>query len=159
VWDEGKDKCNKFVYDMVKSKAKADFPERKFLGVFDRGQPVSAGNLGNKNKTLEYTKIINKENAIIGDIVGYKRDDFETASGHTVIHVGNLKIKKNGKVVEDESGYVGSATIGASSDKVRYRTYKYLESKEYKNPVFRRIISKKPITYGKDHYGPAYAAP
>ena len=123
-------KCNLFVSHAYTKGAVVDFPQRKFFFI-TRGGPPTAGDLATKK--ISGTTIVDVDNARIGDLMSWKRDDFSDATGHTSIFTGTIDIVGQTR----ESGEWG--TIGASEDMVRYRGPRYMEQHGYKNPRGRRI--------------------
>ena len=128
-------KCNLFVSHAVEQGAGVDFPRRTRFG-FSRG-PVAAGTLAS-NADLPHTRLVNPEDAIIGDIVSWARPDFANATGHTAIFTGSLNMRING--VLEPRGQGDQGTIGAGEFTVNYRTFEYLTSEGYLNPVYRRVV-------------------
>ncbi len=173
----GKNKCNLFVADMVEKKGKVPFPEHQNTGLLGPFRAIkraimggkrsiaTAGELGNSDARLKNTRVVSKDKAVIGDIVSYRNDFLtrniaDSATGHTMIYTGKVKILKKG--IDDGIPKGGGGTIGASTDQIRYRTFDYLENEEKrKDPVFRRAggTPRPRPGIGADHYGPAYAFP
>jgi hypothetical protein len=133
-FDAGTNKCNLFVSDMVKSSG-AEPPQRYKFGIIPRG-PVTAGELGDASKTL--LSIVSAGDAKIGDVVGFKKD-FSDATDHTVIFAGDVGIIKDGTQYGPTAADSSPGTIGAGSDAINHRSMNYLDSHDYKNPVYRTI--------------------
>jgi hypothetical protein len=71
----------------------------------------------------------------IGDLVAFKRDDWNDATGHIVIWAGDVGIiTKDGDTIRERDG-----SIGANGFDVWERSMMFLKKEKFIDPVTRRV--------------------